>query len=171
MMPQMLDQYVYLNTFLKIYERSIKDQFIAPLEVSFSPMVSIIEKEYVAQHVVTRLVEKWREDLDEKFVKDAVLTDLSKAFDCIKHDLLIAKRTAFGFSDTALNFMKSWKQGVCIISNTVIIKLHYRVYLKVQYQGQYFSTCQLMICCYLCPIYHFIIFITIIHCVLLQSEF
>ena len=116
MMPQMLDQYVYLNTFLKIYERSIKDQFIAPLEVSFSPMVSIIEKEYVAQHVVTRLVEKWREDLDEKFVKDAVLTDLSKAFDCIKHDLLIAKRTAFGFSDTALNFITSWKQGVCIIS-------------------------------------------------------
>ena len=51
---------------------------------------------------MAQLVEEWRENLDESFVVGAVLTDQSKAFDCTAHDPLIAKLTAYGFSDTAL---------------------------------------------------------------------
>ena len=54
---------------------------------------------------MTRLVEEWRKHLDENFVVGAVLTDLSKTFDCIAHDLLIAKLAAYGFSDTALRYV------------------------------------------------------------------
>ena len=50
-----------------------------------------------------------------------MLTDLSKAFDCITHDLYIAKLAAYGFSDTALRCIYSYlinrKQCVCNISN------------------------------------------------------
>ena len=46
---------------------------------------------------MTRLVEEWREHLDENFVVGAVLTDPSKAFGCIAHDFLIAKLAAYGF--------------------------------------------------------------------------
>ena len=35
----------------------------------------------------------------------AVLTDLSKAFDCLIHDLLIAKLDAYGFAKNAINFI------------------------------------------------------------------
>ena len=75
-------------------------------------------KNYSTQHVMTRLVEEWREHLDKNFVAGAVLTDLSKAFDCISHDLLIAKLAAYGFSDTALRYIYPYlsnrKQCVCI---------------------------------------------------------
>ena len=54
---------------------------------------------------MTSLVEEWREHLDKNFVVGAVLTDLSKAFDCIAHYLLIAKLAAYGFSDTALRYI------------------------------------------------------------------
>ena len=68
-------------------------------------MVSAYGKNYSTQDVITGLVEEWREHLDENFVVGAVLTDLFKAFDCIAHDLLIAKLAAYGFSETALRYV------------------------------------------------------------------
>ena len=59
--------------------------------------------------------------LDEQKVAGAVLTDLSKAFDCLPHDLLIAKLYAYGFEKSACNLIfdylsdrtqRTWKYGV-----------------------------------------------------------
>ena len=56
----------------------------------------------------------WKKALDQKNSGGAVLTDLSKAFDCLNHDLLIAKLEAYGFNICALkfiyNFLKERKQ-------------------------------------------------------------
>ena len=39
------------------------------------------------------------------------LSDLSKAFDCINHELLIAKLHAYGFDNDALKFIYSYLKG------------------------------------------------------------
>ena len=99
----------------------IKDQLVLSRENYFSTMVSAYRKNYSTQHVITRLIEEWRAHLDENFVVGAVLTDLSKAFDCIAHDLLIAKLAAYGFSDTALRYIYSYlsNRKQCVrINNT-----------------------------------------------------
>ena len=54
------------------------------------------------------LDEKCREVLDKRGYAGILLTDLSKAFNCINHELLIAKLHAYGFSLESLTFIQSY---------------------------------------------------------------
>ena len=54
------------------------------------------------------MIEKWKKNVDNKGTFEALLTDLSKAFDCIPHELLIAKLSAHGFDFKALKFIYSY---------------------------------------------------------------
>ena len=64
------------------------------------------------------MIETWKEALDRNGAAGGILTDLSKAFDCLSHELLIAKLHAYGFGHSALNFifdyMENRKQRVKI---------------------------------------------------------
>ena len=79
------------------------------MENIFSPQISVYRNSYNSQHVLIRLIEEWREYLEKDFVVGAVMTDLSKAFDCIPHDLLIAKLEACGLGEKALFYIISLK--------------------------------------------------------------
>ena len=65
-----------------------------------------------------RLIENWKQSLDSKKFVGAVLMDLSKAFDCIPHELLIVKMHAYGFELITLvffySYLKNRKQNVKI---------------------------------------------------------
>ena len=54
------------------------------------------------------MVEKWRQCLSNRGVSGALLTDLSKAFDCILQELLIAKLAAYGFDCNSLQMLQSY---------------------------------------------------------------
>ena len=43
------------------------------------------------------MIEKWKKTLDNKKHAGEILTDLSNAFDCINHELLIAKLDTYDF--------------------------------------------------------------------------
>ena len=96
-----------LNTFSKFYEKVIKKQLVGFMKEYFSPLISAHRTNYSSKHVI-RLLGEWRKKLDDNFVVGAVLTDLSKAFDCILHDLLIAKLAAYGLSEEALMYILSY---------------------------------------------------------------
>ena len=54
------------------------------------------------------MLEQWKRALDRGEYVSALFLDLSKAFDTINHDLLIAKLKAYGFSKEALKLIKSY---------------------------------------------------------------
>ena len=66
------------------------------------------------------MLKKWKRSVDNSEMFGALLTDLSKAFDCLEHELLIAKLNAYGFSLTALtlvhNYLSNRKQRTKINS-------------------------------------------------------
>ena len=51
---------------------------------------------------------KWKWSIDRGKVLGALLADLSKAFDCLNYDLLIAKLNAYGFSWPALRLIHDY---------------------------------------------------------------
>ena len=65
-------------------------------------------KGFSTQHILLTMIEKMKISRDNKQFCAAILTDLSKAFDCIPYDLLIAKFNAYGFDQVALKLIHSY---------------------------------------------------------------
>ena len=52
-----------------------------------------------------RLIKNWKLALNNKKIIAALIMDLSKAFDCLQHYLIIAKLHAYGFDMQALKLI------------------------------------------------------------------
>ena len=96
-----------LNGFSKVYERVINDSMLSLKQTLLSNFVSAYRKHYNANHVLISLIESWKINLDNDKMIGAVFMGLSKAFDCIPHNLLIAKMEAYGYSEDFLTFLHS----------------------------------------------------------------
>ena len=57
------------------------------------------------------MIETWRKCLDENKIVSATLMDLSKAIDCLPHDLLVAKLEAYSLDTKTLKHMLSYLSG------------------------------------------------------------
>ena len=57
------------------------------------------------------MLEEIRKNLDERNISGMLLTDLFKAFDCLVHDLMMAKLHAYGFEYNTLSLKYSYLSG------------------------------------------------------------
>ena len=87
---------ILLNIFSKIYKRFVQEN-LTPFVNSFLAGF-IYQETYSTNHVLIRLIKNWKKSLDQSKFVGAVLMGLCKVFDCIPHDLLIAKMHAYRFS-------------------------------------------------------------------------
>ena len=92
----------------KIYERCIFKQMSIFFDEILSQYQCGFRKGFNAQHCLASMIETWREAIDNGGCFGALLTDLSKAFDCLLHDLLIAKLHAYGLDMKSLKFIYSY---------------------------------------------------------------
>ena len=75
----------------KLFEKLLLHQLVNYIENYLSPHPCGYRKVYSFQQALISFRENWKKSLDKKGYGGAVLMDLSKAFDTIKHDLLLAK--------------------------------------------------------------------------------
>ena len=123
-----------LSNLSKIYERFMQNQMYPHLNQIFSKYQCGFRKGYNAQHCLMAMIEKWRKFLDIGGHADALLIDLSKAFDCIDHEVLIAKIHAYGFDNGCMymvvNSLFEFTNKNYNIRNASILKRkrHFTVY-------------------------------------------
>ena len=92
----------------KVYERLMHNRIYPYFQTIFSKFQCGFRTGFNGQRYLLAMVQKWHKTLDGGGETGAVLTDLSKAFDCIDHNLLIAKLNAYGFEKQSINFIYSY---------------------------------------------------------------
>ena len=92
----------------KVFGRLLCIKLSLFMKDKFSPLLCGFRKNYNTQHALIRLIERFKHCLDNSGVIAAVLMDLSKAYDCTPHDLLIAKLHTYGISMQSLKLLYSY---------------------------------------------------------------
>ena len=89
----------------KVFERCIYKQIAQFFDKLLSKHQCSFRKGHSVQHSLIVLLEKWKESVDQGHVFGALLTDLSKVFYCLPHNLLIANLSAYGFDNKTVRFV------------------------------------------------------------------
>ena len=95
-----------LPTLSKVDEKLLYQQIYKYFNGIFSKYLCGFRKGHSTQHCLLFMLESIKNALDKG--QSILLTDLSKAFDCISHDLLLAKLHVYGFSKQSLNLVSNY---------------------------------------------------------------
>ena len=88
---------------------------------NISPFISAYRKNYNTQHVMIKLFRRMERKSRQKLCLGGVLMGLSKAFDCVPHDLLLAKLAAYGANENFLCYVHSYllNRKQCVRINNI----------------------------------------------------
>lgn len=97
-----------LTSLSKVFESLVCDQLNDHFLDIFHNTVSAYRKNFSCENVLLKLLEDWRGWLDKGENIGCLMIDLSKAFDCLPHGLLVAKMKAYGLTNNASSFILSY---------------------------------------------------------------
>ena len=100
-----------LTAISKVYEKVMFDQLYGAFHEHLSPNLSGFLKKHSFCTALLKMTKDWRRILYKREAVIAVAVDLSKAFDSINHNLLLAKLQAYGSSPSASNLIYSYLLG------------------------------------------------------------
>lgn len=81
----------------QIFENILYKQITAFFELIFSKYQPCFGKEPNAQNSLVSTIEKFKQRLDQRDEYAATLTYLSKAFDCLPHELIVVETPRLSF--------------------------------------------------------------------------
>ena len=92
----------------KLFERQMSRNINSYIDKFLSHKLCAFRRNYSTQTSLIIMIEYIRKHLDKGIFSGMRLTDLSKAFDRLMHDLLIAKLRAYGFDYNALLLINNY---------------------------------------------------------------
>ena len=97
-----------LPSLSKVYEKLIYQRLNTFFENKLSPLLCGFRSRYSTQHALLNLINKWHSCLDNSEVVGTILMDLSKAFDCLPHELVLAKLHVYGVDIKSLKLLQDY---------------------------------------------------------------
>ena len=97
---------LFLQT--EVFERIIHTQMTQHFESVFHDFMFSYRTHHDCPTALLTLTEHWREELDIHKLIGAVVIDLSKAFDCLPHELILEKLKFYGLDDSSISFLRRY---------------------------------------------------------------
>jgi len=94
-----------LTSISKIIEKWLNIQVNDFNKQVLSDLISAYRAGYSCQASLMKLCEEMRHTMDHSNIAAMILMDLSKAFDCLPHDLMVGKLDAYGMSHSAVKLL------------------------------------------------------------------
>jgi hypothetical protein len=100
-----------LSVLSKVFEKMLFDQLYGYFVPKLGTQLSGFLKGHSCATALLKMTEDWRWALDDGQTTAAVAIDLSKAFDSINHELLLAKLAAYGVKEHSMRLLGSYLNG------------------------------------------------------------
>ena len=88
-----------------MFEKITYDQLNEYVETFLNKLFCGFHKAHSTQHALARLLQKRQKELDSSGIIGAILIDLSKAYDSLPHNLILAKLEAYELDTNSLRFL------------------------------------------------------------------
>ena len=89
----------------KVFEKLLYDQLSEYLEKYLNALLCCFRKAHSTQDALFKLSQAWQEELDKSGFVGTILMYFSKPYDCLPHDLLVAKFEPYGIDKTGLSLI------------------------------------------------------------------
>ena len=135
----------------KVFEKVMYIQLYEYMENFLSQLLCGFRKAHSTQHALLRLIQSWEKELDESAFVGTIPMNLSKAYDCLPHDLMVAKLEAYGITKESLQLISDYlsycKKRKKLVLHIVVRPKSFAEFLKALYWVYYFLIFSLMTFC------------------------
>ena len=97
-----------LSLLSKAFEKIMYDQLYIYMNNFLNELLCGFRKAHSTQHALFKLLQAWQKELDNSGFIGTILMNLSKAYDCLSHDLLIAKLGSYGLDRSSLRLLMDY---------------------------------------------------------------
>ena len=104
-MIRLADPITDLSAYSQLHQSCMK-KLSQYFDIILEQYMCDFRKGHGCQTTLLRLLEDWKMALDRNEYVAAVLMDLSKAFDCLPHDILLSNLYAYGLCNDSVNLLK-----------------------------------------------------------------
>ena len=97
-----------LTLLSKVFEKVMYMQLYDYMENFLNHILCGFRKAHSTQRALFRLIQSWQKELDQSGFVGTILMDLSKAYDCLPHGLMVIKLEVYGLAKESLQSISDY---------------------------------------------------------------